>query len=139
MANPVLDFVSGLFKPVKELISEAIVDKDKANEISASLFAVEAQVATKVIDYEQKLVESQASVISDEAKGESWLQRNWRPITMLTFVALIVGRWLGATVQVDQAVEIQLMELIKIGLGGYVVGRSAEKIVPQIASIIKSK
>ena len=139
MASPIVDAVKGLFAPVKELISEAIVDKDKANEVSAALYATQAQVVTTVLDLEAKVVEAQASAINSEAKGESWLQRNWRPITMLTFVGLVVAKWLGLTASVDIAVEIQLMELIKIGLGGYVVGRSAEKIVPQIADIIKRK
>ena len=141
MGNPVLDFVKGLFSPAKELISEIIVDKDKANELRATLYSIEAQVATKVIEYEGKLVEAQASTINSEAKGESWLQRNWRPITMLTFTALVVAKWLGFTADahITEAVEVELMNLIQIGLGGYVVGRSAEKIVPQVAAIIKNR
>lgn len=141
MANPILDFVKGLFSPVKDLISEAITDKDKANELRAALYGIEAQVVSKVIEYEGKLVEAQSSTINSEAKGESWLQRNWRPLTMLTFTGLVVAKWLGLTVDtgITEAVEIELMNLIQIGLGGYVVGRSAEKIVPQVAAIIKSK
>ena len=141
MANPILEFVKGLFQPAKELISEVIVDKDKANELKAALYGIEAQVAGKVIEYENKLLEVQSASIVSEAQGESWMQRNWRPITMLTFTALVVAKWLGFTVDtgITEAVEIELMNLIQIGLGGYVVGRSAEKIVPQVAQIIKSK
>jgi hypothetical protein len=141
MANPVLGFVKALFEPVKELVSEVIVDKDKANELRASIYAIEAQVATKVIEYEAQLLEAQASTINSEAKGESWLQRNWRPLTMLTFTSLVVAKWLGLTADtgITEAVEIELMNLIQIGLGGYVVGRSAEKIVPQVAAIIKNR
>lgn len=141
MANPVIDFVKGLFQPVKELVSEVIVDKDKANELRASLYAIEVQMVSKVVDYEQALMEAQQKVIVAEAEGESWLQRNWRPLTMITFTALVVAKWLGYTVDtgITEAVEIELMNLIQIGLGGYVVGRSAEKIVPQVAAIIKSK
>lgn len=139
--NPVLNFISSLFNPVKELVSEVLVDKDKANEIRASLYAIESQVATKVIEYEAKLVEAQAQVITAEAKGESWIQRNWRPITMLTFTALVVAKWLGLTQDtgISESIEIELMNLIQIGLGGYVVGRSVEKVVPQVATIIKNK
>jgi len=32
-----------------------------------------------------------------------------------------------------------LWGLMKIGVGGYVVGRSAEKIVPQIVEVLKKK
>jgi len=141
MANPIVDFIRGAFQPVKELVSEVIVDKDKANEISAALYATEVQMASKVVEYEEKLIEAQSSALNAEAQGESWLQRNWRPITMLTFTSLVVAKWLGLTVEtgISESIEIQLMELIKIGMGGYVIGRSAEKIIPQVTEIIKRK
>jgi hypothetical protein len=47
-------------------------------------------VAVKVIDYQSKLLDSQTRLIEAEAKGQSWLQRNWRPITMITFLFLVV-------------------------------------------------
>lgn len=47
---------------------------------------------------------------------------------MLTFVALVVAKWLGFTDGgVTEAVELELMRLIQMGLGGYVIGRSVEK------------
>lgn len=139
--NPVLDFITGLFKPAKDLISEILVDKDKANELRATLYAAEAQIAAKVIDYEGKLLEAQSAVIVAEAKGESWIQRNWRPITMLTFTTLVVAKWLGFTQDagISEAIELELMNLIQIGLGGYVIGRSFEKTVPKVAEIIKNR
>ena len=141
MANPIVDLVKGAFEPIRSLISEAVVDKDRANEISAQLYQTEAQIVTKALEYEGEMTKTQAGVVTAEAQGESWLQRNWRPITMLTFTALVVAKWLGYTVDtgITEAVEIELMHLIQIGLGGYVVGRSAEKIIPQVADIIKRK
>lgn len=140
MSNPVVDIVKGLFAPAKELISELIVDRDKANELSAALYAAEAAVVTKVIDYESQLVVAKQNIIVAEAQGESWLQRNWRPIMMLTFGGLVCAKWLGFTAEgITEPVELALMDLIQIGVGGYVVGRSAEKIIPQVAEIIRNK
>ena len=69
-----------------------------------------------------------SKVVLAEAQGHSWLQRNWRPVTMLTFVALVAAKWLGFTAPgVTEAVEMELMRLIQLGLGGYIVGRSVEK------------
>ena len=49
----------------------------------------------------------QGKGIRAEAMGDSWLQRSWRPITMLTFVSLIVAKWLGFTAPgVTEAVEL---------------------------------
>ena len=32
----------------------------------------------------------EVQVIDAEAKGESWVQRNWQPIAMLTFLVLVI-------------------------------------------------
>ncbi len=88
---------------------------------------VENELTTKVLDYESKLMGAQSSIIKAEATGHSWLQRNWRPITMITFLALVVLDSFGL-LKFRLAEEAWL--LLQIGLGGYVVGRSAEKIIP---------
>lgn len=80
---------------------------------------------------ETQKLEAQIKTIMAEANG-TWLQRSWRPLTMITFVALIVAKWLGFTAPgVSQQIEIELLQIIKAGLGGYVVGRSGEKIVKE--------
>lgn len=77
----------------------------------------------------------QLKVLTTEMSG-NWLQRSWRPILMLSIIAIIVNNYIlfpylsmfGAP-----AVQLELPtwmhELLKIGVGGYVVGRSAEKCV----------
>lgn len=58
---------------------------------------------------------------------------------MLTFVALIVARWLGFTVEgIDRELEMSLMDIIQLGLGGYIVGRSGEKIARYVAPTLSS-
>ena len=57
---------------------------------------------------------------------------------MLTFVALIVARWLGwSAPNLAEAVALKLWDIVEIGLGGYVIGRSAEKILPGLVTTIK--
>ncbi len=54
---------------------------------------------------------------------QSWLQRTWRPITMLVFVGLIVARWLGwSAPNLGEAEVLKLWDIVEIGLGGYVIG-----------------
>ena len=77
----------------------------------------------------------QAKVITAEATGASWMQRNWRPITMLTFLVLVVCDSFGL---LAFRLAAEAWTLLQIGLGGYVVGRSAEKIVPKIVDLVKS-
>ena len=83
---------------------------------------------------ELQKIEASMQVIVAEAQGEGWLQRNWRPLTMMTFVGLVVAKWLGFTQGVSEAIEMELMQLIQIGLGGYVVGRSAEKVAKEMGN-----
>lgn len=79
-----------------------------------------------------------ADVVKAEAQSENWLASSWRPITMLVFVSLVVARWFNWTAPgMSEAEYLSIYDLIKIGLGGYVVGRSAEKIVPMVAAALK--
>jgi hypothetical protein len=79
-----------------------------------------------------------AEIVKTEAASSHWLASNWRPLTMLTFCALIVARWFGwAAPELSEAEYLKLWSIVEFGLGGYVVGRSAEKIVPAAAAALK--
>ena len=109
--------IAGIFG----VIDKAVENKDQAA-------AIKVKLQEMVLTGQMREIEEAAANIRAEATGDSWLQRSWRPLTMLTFVSLIVAKWLGFTAPgVTEAVELALFEIIKIGLGGYVVGRSVEK------------
>lgn len=79
-----------------------------------------------------------ADIVKTEAQSESWLASSWRPILMLTFGALIVARWFGlAAPNLSEDEYLKLWSIVELGLGGYVIGRSAEKIVPSMAALLK--
>jgi hypothetical protein len=101
-----------------------------------------AEAKLKMLELSQKgeLTEltSKTEIIKTEAASEHWLAATWRPILMLTFGGLIVARWLGyAAPGLSEAEVIKLWDIVELGIGGYVVGRSAEKIVPSIATVLK--
>ena len=101
----------------------------------------DAQLKLLAMQQSGDLAELQAavSVIVAEASG-NWLQRSWRPLMMLTFTGLIVARWLGWTAPNLQAAEYDhLWSIVQLGIGGYVIGRSVEKVAPAIADAIKGK
>jgi hypothetical protein len=65
------------------------------------------------------------------------LARTWRPLAMLVFVALIVARWLGfVRPDISEAEVLAMWSVVQYSMGGYVVGRSLEKIAPVVASAI---
>lgn len=81
---------------------------------------------------------AQADIIKTEAASSHWLAANWRPLLMLTFGGLIVARWFGwAAPNLSQEEYLALWNIVEFGIGGYVVGRTAEKIAPTIAGALK--
>ena len=88
----------------------------------------------KVLQEQQmELQKLQTEIIVAEAKG-NWLQRSWRPILMLAFGFIVIyvkfiAPLFGFTIP---PLENEFWNLLQLGIGGYVVGRSAEKISKNI-------
>jgi len=78
----------------------------------------------------------QASVIMAEIGKGSWLTANWRPIVMMALTGLLIAKWTGFTVDVSEALELELMKIIKIGIGGYIGGRTLEKVADTVTKNI---
>lgn len=125
----VLGFLSGLVKPITNLIDELHVSDEERGKIVNELTKIENEMSGKLLDYESKLLESRATIIKAEAQGASWLQRNWRPLTMLTFLVLIVCHYAGV---LAFPIADQMWTLLQIGIGGYIGGRTIEKVAPSI-------
>lgn len=104
--------------------------KDLRQAITGDLPAEQrANLLGKTLDVVSGVLGMQSNVIIAEAQSQSWLARNWRPITMLAFVLLII---LDATGVLKSNLPDDVWTVIKIGLGGYVVGRSVEKIADKV-------
>ena len=87
---------------------------------------------------ELSIITEKASIVKAEAASGSFLANSWRPIVMLTFTGLIVARWFGwAAPDLTAQEYIKLWDIVELGIGGYVIGRSVEKVVPSIADAIK--
>jgi hypothetical protein len=98
----------------------------------------EAELQAQLWQNAQQLNAAAADIIKTEAASGQWLASNWRPITMLVFVGLIVARWFGwAAPGLSEAEYLKLWSIVEFGLGGYVVARSVEKIAPTIAGAMK--
>ena len=105
---------------------------NQADKDAARLKLLELQQSGELAE-----LNAQAGIVMAEAKSEGFLASSWRPILMLTFGALIVARWLGfAAPDLAEAEYMKLWDIVQLGLGGYVIGRSAEKVVPDIAKAI---
>ena len=100
----------------------------------------QGEVTMALLAKSSELEAAAASIVAAEAKSDHWLTSTWRPIVMLTFTGLIVARWLGFSAPgITEAEVLKLWDIVQLGLGGYVIGRSAEKIVPALADALKGR
>jgi hypothetical protein len=90
------------------------------------------QALMLAVQLEEQQLAASARLIAAEAVGCSWLQRNWRTITMFSFLALVIADSCGLlALRLSDAA----WTLLQIELGGYVVGRSVEKIALKMTGL----
>ena len=82
-----------------------------------------------LIEKQLELQKMQTEIIVTEAKG-NWLQRSWRPILMLAFGFIVIYvKFIAPLFNLTTPeLENEFWNLLQLGIGGYVIGRSAEKI-----------
>ena len=123
--------IAGLVASLLALVGKAV---DKAVPDATQAAALKGELATQIHALAEGELKGAIAIILAEAQGESWLQRNWRPLLMLVCIAIIANNYVlypymraifgwGVALDLPEA----LWELLKIGVGGYVVGRSVEK------------
>ena len=121
--------VGSIFKDIREAITgKAIQDPNKR-----------AELLMKLQEAEQATQQLQAKVVEAEAESPHWITSAWRPITMLVFVAIIANNYILVPYMQAFGLHVptlvlnnQMWDLLKIGIGGYIVGRSAEKVVKNL-------
>jgi len=123
--------VSGL---INKVLDKTVGDKDLKQKLKSEALA---QLMTQDhSEFETHLKEA-GSIIRAEANSQSWLARNWRPMLMCLFGAIVANNYIIFPYinmffpehAVLLPVPENLWDLLKIGVGGYVVGRSGEKII----------
>lgn len=128
----ILTFIGTIFKPAVDLIDDLHLSKEEEATLKNELEKIQVQVKEKVIDLESKTIEGQAKIIEAEARSDSWLTKNWRPMVIMSLFCLIVLDYFG--VSSSDGLPEQAWRTIDIALGGYIGGRSVEKV----ARIVKT-
>jgi hypothetical protein len=119
--------------PVLDIVDKLVPDADLKSRLKA-------EIRTSLARRDVALIAARRAAVLGELRSDSWMTRSWRPALMfllmifLLFFGLIVplmelvaGQPLAIEPHFDRIPE-PLWNLLALGVGGYVGGRTVEKI-----------
>ena len=120
----IIEFFGGtVFKDVGKVLDDLFTSDEERIEAKNKVFKI-------LQEKELQLQKMQTDIILSESKC-NWIQRSWRPILMLAFGFIIIYcKFLALLFSLPvPELEPEFWNLLQLGIGGYVVGRSGEKIM----------
>lgn len=123
---------TSVINSVGGVIDDLTTSEEEKLTAQMALKRIEAEFQLAIMNADVEYAREQAKVLQTELSSGSWLGKNWRPILMLVFTFIILFNFVIAPIFSMTLLPIPgpMWELLKIGVGGYIVGRSAEKIIP---------
>lgn len=104
---------------------------DRLSVSSKEKQKIQEEIQSLVYRYKSELVKEQSATVGEETRG-NWLQKSWRPIVMLVVTLVIVlNVFTGSSLLPDSS---RFLDLLEIGVGGYVIGRSGETLTANLLS-----
>jgi Holin of 3TMs, for gene-transfer release len=134
----ILNMVTGLMNgPINKALDAFVKDQELKRKL-------ESELQGKLAEHLGKSAELEQAIVLAEIKSEHWLTRSWRPILMLTLLAFVVfvglvipllDAIMGHAVMFNprwNALPPQFWDFLSIGIGGYIGGRTLEKLAGQV-------
>lgn len=136
-------FGGGLGALVKDTVGAFKIDPAKKAEFQAAVDENAAILAQKQLELQGKIqdamsveIEKSADIIELEAKSQSWLPRNVRPLLLLLWGSLITLNFtlpliaqLFHVIIAPLVLDVWVYKLTVIGYTGYISVRSVEKVL----------
>lgn len=114
---------------VGKVLDKFVADKDKRDELKAA-------ITMAMVESKNEITKIASENVKAEITGHSWMQRNWRPLLMMVIITIVANNFLLAPyIEIFSGKSVylelpnHLYELMVIGVGGYTIGRSGEKII----------
>ena len=130
---PMLGAIAPLAKILFNTIEKAVPDKDLQAKLKAEL-------QTQLLQSHTQELQAASRIIEAEAKA-GWFASSWRPLLMYVLIFILVWNYvIGPVIKVFLGAVItfelpgDVWTLLNVGLGGYVVGRSAESVARTMAN-----
>ena len=128
-----LGAVAPLAKILFSTIEKSVPDKDLQAKLKSDL-------QTQLLQSNTQELQAAAKIIEAEAKA-GWFASSWRPLLMYVMIFILIINYIIAPmvkavfgVSIGFELPTDVFTLLQIGLGGYVVGRSAESVARTIAN-----
>ncbi len=115
---------------------------EKTGEAFDKNFTSKEEVLKTVKEAQDKLLEIKQSIILAEANGTK-MQRNWRPTLMYAFGFIICYDSVISPILFHlwsiprPELTPEFWNVLQLAIGGYVIGRSTEKVLPGVSSVAK--
>ena len=128
-----LGAVAPLAKILFSTIEKSVPDKDLQEKLKS-------QLQTQLLQSNTQELQAAAKIIEAEAKA-GWFASSWRPLLMYVLIFILVWNYvIGPVIKVFTGAVISfelpgdVWTLLNVGLGGYVIGRSAESVARTMAN-----
>lgn len=124
--------------PVMKVLEAYVGDLELRRKLAAEL-------EQQALSYVSRTAELGAGVVMAEVQSEHWLSRNWRPMLMVLLMGflVVIGLLLpladllaGRTIPFAPRWHLLpegFWQFLTVGMGGYIGGRSLEKVAGAIA------
>lgn len=128
-------------KVVDSILDKFVADKSERDKLKA-------EVSLSLLVFEKDAMAKGAENVKVELSGQPF-QRNWRPLLMYMIISIIglkfllfplaeLTPWVAVgSLQVELPQE--LFTLMEIGIGGYIAGRSLERISHNVKDVFHKK
>ena len=110
------------------VVDKSVGDKDLKEKLKS-------EISQQLLNNDSKELQAAASIIQTEAGSKHWLTATWRPALMWICIIVIFNNYIlmpFANLIFGTSVELSIPDpmwnLLTIGVGGYIAGRSGEKI-----------
>ncbi len=130
LVNTVMGAVSGMMKPIGDIIDNTTTNQEERGEIKAKIYDA---ISSSMLAQEQELTKR----LEADMKSDSWLSKNIRPLTLIFVLSLYTAFSLtdgniGSFNITDAYVKL-LGEWGMLIMSFYFGGRSVEKVMDKIS------